>query len=139
MLFFFFYHQKALHSVLLNSIKEKGNSILELRTCKDKNIKSINENNSSIQSLRQQRDKYKDMEMEMNEHCEIDCLKEQHDARKTLEGNLSAALLRLSPAQVQAENSESVIPTTTLTKDLTTTEDDKIQKVIPCVKTSMNP
>ena len=52
-------------------------------------------------------------------------LKEEHDARKTLEGNLSASLLRSSTfKQVQAENSEAVRPT------LTPNKDDKTHKVI---------
>ena len=52
-------------------------------------------------------------------------LKEEHDARKTLEGNLSDSLLRSSTfKQVQAENSEAVRPT------LTPNKDDKTHKVI---------
>ena len=184
-------------------VKEKDNSISELRSSEDKNIKTINENNSRIQLLRQLVDKYKDMEMKLNEqHRVIDrlndtvsdlqsksserellldkqCVTQQHDirskqelinilssllneehgARKTLEGNLSASLLRSSTRktlegnlsasllrsstrktlegnlsasllrsstfkQVQAENSESVRPT------LTPTKDDRTHKVI---------
>ena len=57
--------------LLIQSIEEKDHQITELTSCKERNINSLNEKNTAIQTMRQQLGKFESTDEMLNEmKCE---------------------------------------------------------------------